>query len=665
MSVKPQEESLVDFYSTPWQEYKIPHIQDSNYGLSFPEGTSQLAVELKCFNIAWKGLHTESDKVESAYNHGLRIAQMLWPTGKMYSIWTGNDPDLGFKDYVEIFKIYTDEAGDTHKIFNDYFLKVFRFLCSGKHVCLTGPASSAKTYTTAIYSLICFYSAPHETTIMISTTSAASSERRVWADIKSLHRNAKFNIWNMNPIGEVIEYLKALVFDFDKEMSDGDSKKAKRDFRNAINVIPIPDDSKAEGALDTIMGTKNEVVIWVIDELPAMREGVDRPRNNIGHNPYFQFVGIGNANSKTDSHGNICEPKIGWDNILMNTHRVWNGATALVLFLHGEESPNDNPIINAELITKKRDYPFPYLSNKIARDDTALNAGRGDLNHGKKTIDYLRFAIGFWYGSDATATILSSNLIRKYGGDSDPDPWDHIGPRVFAGLDPAFTTGGDDNQLCFLSSGRSIYGRIQIVWEFDSFSINPIADDKEEYRDAVAGEVARLCKERGTRPEDLFVDIGNDGGLMIRAINMEMRTNKVQGVSSLGVSRDPEQYLDVITQYWFQVADFAQQGLFRGFNVQSGYAKDLFSRQYQSMTKKVVRVEKKSDMKKRIKRSPDAGDSAVYALEGIRRAGIAVIRSLGQKEKDNLDQMEKNPWSIDTFQTHEDSDFAFTKEYSY
>ena len=39
--------------------------------------------------------------------------------------------------------------------------------------------------------------------------------------------------------------------------------------------------------------------------------------------------------------------------------------------------------------------------------------------------------------------------------------------------------------------------------------------------------------------------------------------------------------------------------------------------------------------------------------------------NLPQKEKDNLNKMEKNPWAPDDFHLNEESDFVSTKEYSY
>ena len=145
----------------------------------------------------------------------------------------------------------------------------------------------------------------------------------------------------------------------------------ERDLRNSVTVIPISDDSKGESALATIMGSKNESVLWIVDELPAMMDNVTKPNLNLRANPFFQFMGIGNANRKGDPHGDLCEPRDGWDSINDKEGGTWisrKGKT--VLFLHGEDSPNEHPLVSH--LNEKKKLPFPYLSNRFDREEIAI-----------------------------------------------------------------------------------------------------------------------------------------------------------------------------------------------------------------------------------------------------------------------------------------------------
>jgi len=84
------------------------------------------------------------------------------------------------------------------------------------------------------------------------------------------------------------------------------------------------------------------------------------------------------------------------------------------------------------------------------------------------------------------------------------------------------------------------------------------------------------------------------------------------------------------------------KGIVRDFNTSSAYARDLFSRLYCSTAKDTVECERKHDMKKRIRRSPDDGDSFVYMVEGCKRSGMFVIRDIYlDKDKERLKESQR------------------------
>ena len=577
-----------------WSKFNFsPKIESNDYGLKFPPGASQLVKELHAFRLCAEYKNFRDTK--KPYHHLINIIRMLWPTT------------------IDLFK-------DTRygRIYNTYFLDVIRACCTFKHVGFTGPASCAKTFGASVYNLCMFYASPGSTLGMISTTSGSASERRIWADIQKLHREAKFADNEIEPIGEIVSYLKCLVFDYDKSIGESDINN--RDMRNAIQVIPIPQDSKGEEALNTVMGSKNKRVIWTIDEMPAMNDGVDRPCSNLEANPFFQSIVLGNAQFKTDPHGMVCEPRDGWSSVSSKKSSRWVSVTGRkVYFLHGESGPNDDPKIHLNEITKN-ELPFPYLSNKFVRSAVAFEKGRGDVQLGMSTIDYIRFCIGFWAGDDAQSTILSEPAVKKFNADKKPEPWGPGERRTFASLDPAFTSGGDACSLSFAEYGIDIYNNPQVAFETQSIEIRPIADDREEYAILVANDVVEECIKRKVLATDFCLDISNDGGKMLQAIQTVWKKRGQRAYSSTEKSTD-DRYDNKVTQYWFSVPNLIGSGVCRGFNLASNYFKDLSQRKYFA-NKNSVFVETKKEMKKRIRRSPDNGDSFSYLSYMIIESGL-------------------------------------------
>jgi hypothetical protein len=610
-----------------WDDFVIPDAKLNDYGLEWPEGTPQIVIEFKCFQLAKE--KRKIGRVKSAFHHALNIIQLLWPD-----------------ELVSIKR---------NHVLNTYFLDTLYDLCKFEHLAITGPASSGKTYTSAVFILINFYSAPDQTSCLVSTTARQDAERRVWGDIKKLHRGAKFTENMLPEIGEIIEYAGCIVYNPAK-IANKDFNV--RDFRHGIMVVPTGGDSSGEEALNKIMGTKNQNVIWMVDEGPAMPADIMSPRANLEANPSFMFVMVGNAQYKTDPHGRACEPKEGWSSINPSMKR-WRGKTLNVLFLHGEKSPND--LYDSKALLKS-ELQYPKLSNRFMREAIAEFAGNGDIEYGLNTQHYWRFAIGFWMGSDEQQTVLSEGYIKMHKADAPPEPWGINRVRFFGGFDPGFTAGGDANSVMFISFGFTMKGKPQIVFETDSIEIRPAVTDRKEYASAVADEVVKQARDkRDTDPQDFGGDISSDGGITFDAISKEWGLTGFQLLSSLEAS-SMAKYANRVTQYWMGLRDLIATGIVRGFNINSKYAKDLFERRYTS-EQKMFKVEKKKDMKKRIGRSPDNGDAAAYCGYLVLQSGVADTSYVEQfKDTGAGERVNRYYRSFDRFKEEEaDDDINFAE----
>src|SRR6185312_10344697 len=110
-------------------------------------------------------------------------------------------------------------------------------------------------------------------------------------------------------------------------------------------------------------------------------------------------------------------------------------------------SPNFHPAVNPEE-TDKTKLPYPFLSNHISVYRVAELNGQGNAELGKRTINYMRFAVGFWYGDGIQQTVLSSEQVKEFNAQG-PANWGPRPRKMLCGADFSFTAEGDKNSLAF------------------------------------------------------------------------------------------------------------------------------------------------------------------------------------------------------------------------
>lgn len=566
---------------------------DLDYGRQWPEDTPQIVKELHGFRA-----DGNEDGFLSRFEHALNIIRLQWPDDVII------EKEVNGKTYV-----------------NSYFLRVLKACCEKKTLGLTGSASTGKTYACAVYALICFYADPQATSVIISTTSSTASTRRIWSDIKKLFFDSAF------PIGNCIDYLKCIVFDPGEEI-EGKKDAASRDMRNGIMVVPIGKGAEGKGALATLIGTKNKNVIWIIDELPEMDDGILKPVANLISNSGFQLIGIGNAKSRTDPHGVFCEPKDGWGTEQLDEGE-WETRIGHCVFLDGEKSPNIHPELN-ELPDDK--LPFDGLISYRGLKEMARFEGAGDITQGKLTHQYLRFGRGIWPDESIDKTILSRNIVTHYQADQEVI-WNYKQIVHLCGCDPSFSADGDKFCLMFGTMGQDEHGNIVLMLDKDVYTVPASKSDGEDFLTQMALKVINSCERRGVTPDNFAIDAGHDGGIMGQTLMRLWGSHEITLLSSLGKPtqrivaegdyRDQtEAYDRAVTAYWYNVRRGVMSGHIKGFNPDSRYAFDMFRRLYIPLKGNKVSIETKRDMKKRLGRSPDYGDALAYLVEIAIQKGL-------------------------------------------
>ena len=577
-----------------------------DYGVKWPAGTPQIIKELKCFSLA-RWTREKPGRICSPYHHLMCAIRLLWP------------------ERIEIAKVIKGKRYDNH-----YLKEVLKGLCESSEVMLTGPASAGKTCPVAAYNLVCFYSKPMGTTAIVSTTSIKGADLRLWGEIRDLHNCATFKV------GDILESFKAITFNAAKE-TRGRKDVADRDLRDSLTVVAIPPGSEGQGAVRSIIGTKNEVVLWSIDELPEMQEGLlGDAVANLESNKNFQLIGIGNAKAGQNPHRAACEPVKGWDGHNPDTTPAggrWATKTGgICIYLDGERSPNHHPEFEE---ADKRDLPFPYLSNPVMLRRNAFRFGNGDVEAGKKTLQYYRMCKGIWPSGDVERTVLTANKVRRCGADLDVSQWAPGHRTTYCGADPAFSAGGDAFPLVFAERGITSDGVDLIRLDAETVHIQVSATSKEEYARSAAKQVVQHCKARGVDPRCFAIDVSSDGGIIAQQIMKEWDSTEIMLVSSMGKPSDmpvsdvdPRPALDVydrrVTELWMTFSVGVELGLVKNYNCHSRYAKDHFTRLYESGPGGKIVIQKKDDFRELHRRSPDDGDAVVYLWECVRRDGLAL-----------------------------------------
>jgi hypothetical protein len=112
-------------------------------------------------------------------------------------------------------------------------------------------------------------------------------ERRVWGDIKKLHREASdrhdWISWH------VVDYMHVISTD---DIKEGET----RDIRNGIICVPCVSSSGTFQGLGKYVGFKNDRIRFIADECQFMPPTFLEAQANYIHNVDYKFIPIGNPN---------------------------------------------------------------------------------------------------------------------------------------------------------------------------------------------------------------------------------------------------------------------------------------------------------------------------------------------------------------------------------
>lgn len=562
------------------------------YGLEFPDGTTPASIELFCFSDDVAREHSGL----SRYEHYRAAVDLLW-----------NVPRRLEAEARGKLREYDPDKHDTF-IWNDWTERMSEELCRQPEVLIAGPGASWKSTSVAIYLVVCWFSSPHNTRIIATSTTGDGLRARFWKEIQHFYRTANAGLGNPVPSRTIIQFQKG---------DDG----------AGIYGVAVESDGNVERAINKIIGRHNTNMFVAVDELPTVSEAIVEAGVNLETGAErYQFIGLGNPDSHFDPHGRMCEPENGWNSITDETEKWRTKRGGVCIHLDGRRSPR-----------LKDDEKFPGLIRQKDLDRTA------EL-YGENSPQFWKQRVGFWAPEGITKTVLSETIIQKFGcmdkiGAGTGRSW-VSGFIQAAILDPSFE-GQDRKVLRFPKWGEiSENGEVRKALDIGEYLILKVDITlPEPIHYQIARQVKQECAARGIPPRLFALDSTGEGGGLASIIAREWSPEIVQiefggkpsdrPVSEINPRPCYQEYYNRVTELWFSVRVMAQNQQVYGMDKDTAIE---FCKRLWEMRGNLIKVESKVDMKARVGRSPDLADTGAMACELFRQIEGLSLALLGGNE---------------------------------
>jgi hypothetical protein len=500
-----------------------------------------------------------------AYAHAKRAADMLW---------NGNPQKPGI--------IWHPDC--------ETALEEFCKIGAKGEVLVSGSASGGKSFAAAIYSVLFWLCDQSNSAVLVCSTTLPGLRKRIWGEVRRLYL--------------AIETICAPANYVESKLS---IESVKGDAKHGIFGVSVGAGDEAK-ALGRLIGFHVPRMCVIADELTDVPEAIVQAMTNLSTGKKkAAFIGLGNAASYFDSHGKMCEPEDGWASINVNTDRWKTKRGGVALHFDGFQSPN--------VLANRVIYPF-----LLTREDIAATA----RDYGENSPQMWRFRRGFWPPDGIEQTVLSESLLQRFAAMS-KEPWADMDTQLWAGLDPAFG-GGDKCLLSFAKTGKT--ARETNVVEFaETVTIKTDLTNPSPLHFQIANSVKEHCVKRGVNPRNFGMDVTGEGGGLASIIaetwSPDFHQVEFGGkpsempVSEMNPKTCREEYDRKVTELWYSFRVAVMAGQVRGLSPDA--AKEFCIRLFSVENK--IKLEKKTDMKLRVGRSPDAADSCCVLLDTIRSRG--------------------------------------------
>ena len=488
---------------------------------------------------------------------------------------------------------------------------------------LAGCASSGKSYAAALYAVVSFYCSPHNSLIMITSTSIEGAKVRVWKTVNELWSHMP----NREIIGEMV-HSKARIRGFNSKGEPSDHL--------GIQIVAAGSGSE-EDAYNKLIGMKADRLYLLADELPVLPRNVNRAAaGNLVNGSLiqpFKMVAMGNPSLRLDAFGEMSEPKDGWDSVT-EADMQWETHRGICIRFDAEQSPN---ILAGRAI-------YPWLP-KIEDIEAAKR------QFGERSLMFYRQYRAFWFSEADTETIYSESEIvlgnchKKF----DPSRDGVIASEVqVGGGDPSFTQGGDifpflHGRVITTTTGK------QYLEVLNSDQISDDAGDGLSKSHSAVRQIAGYCKTYNISPSHYGYD-ATGAGIAFSDIVAEEWSSLPLAVQfggnastfNAGINDHRpanEVYQNRVTELWVRAKMMVKEGMIRGLT--EDIIDQMIQRRWNTKSRaKKIMIESKVDMKARVGYSPDWADAFFVLLEVVVHNGLINFRQ-GKKLKRRVEPVWK------------------------
>lgn len=459
------------------------------------------------------------------------------------------------------------------------------------------------SHSLAGYGIIKWLAKPRDTLVLLTSTTLREARKRVWGSVINLL--------------SVIEGAPINIRDSIGAANYVDEKGVT--FSTAGLSLIAAEKSRTREAIGKFIGIKQKNVVLIGDELGELSPAiVNAALSNLSKNPQFELKGASNPASRWDAFGDWACPLDGWGSITPEVDDSW--ATkwgGKYIRLDGERSPNI--LAGADL------YPFLPTAAKLEEDKALL---------GEKSRAYYRMVRAVFFDTDESDGIYGEAEIVNAGAMKQQD---FIGtPTKIAGIDPAFTNGGDRTMVYVGHVGTFTNGQYGIRFE-EHYALNDDSTNKAVPRTyQIVHQIRDLCQRLKIAPQNVAVDSTGAGSPFCDVLAGEWADGflRVQfggkasdrRVSSNSRLTGEELYMNRVSELWFVGKEFLRTRQLCG--ISPDLAQEMCARRYEMVKSGTLRMraESKAELKGRMGNSPDLADAAFIMVDLARqRHGLVAV----------------------------------------
>lgn len=555
------------------------------YGKRFPEGATDLDVELWCY------AHDSRPEGE-----GGRLTR--WEH---------------FKNAVDL--LWNCDGSNRKVIWNAWTDRMLKGMIYNKYVGLAGAGSSGKSDSAAVFAIVEWLSSPSETLFLVCSTTLKGARLRIWKSITELWNALEFK-WQKDgvlPPGKMVQsegHIKGM--DATGRWSDGlgilliaagkdDEAQADKKLKGA--KAPSTQNPMKGGRLRLIADEFSDLGMCVYTALVG----------NLSSNEDFKAIGMSNPGSKLTPFGKFVTPKDGWNSLAIGMEQ-WETVFGICLSFDSYSSPR--------LMEEGGDSKYTWMQS---RDDIA----RMKAAFGEDSLEFWAQVRGMFCPTGMERSVWSETELLNAMPRVEPHEWDSPPTTKGAALDPAFVTDGDRSPIIWAE-----FGTVKGKKTMNVLGYRIIAEAGAEQAGEDGGSISitvsenvinqfrEHCEYHSIRPRHAAFD-ATGGGVVFGQWLHSKWSHAVKGIRfgekpverRADAQNEETIYKNRVTQMWVQPKALVREGQIRG--IPQDVVDELCQRRWsiKHHTATTSCVEEKKDMKKRLGRSPDLADTFVMLVD--------------------------------------------------